>query len=74
VVIQGKRRASPPGLHFAHAAGYRTIVTSSSEEKLERERHLGADVLRAMTQHRIRSVIDRVEHWTDARRAIDEMA
>jgi NADPH:quinone reductase-like Zn-dependent oxidoreductase len=31
-------------LQFAKAAGARTIVTSSSEEKLERARRLGADV------------------------------
>jgi NADPH:quinone reductase-like Zn-dependent oxidoreductase len=31
-------------LQFAKAAGARTIVTSSSEEKLERARALGADV------------------------------
>jgi NADPH:quinone reductase-like Zn-dependent oxidoreductase len=163
VVIQGTGGVSLFGLQFARAAGYRIIVTSSSDEKLERARALGADVLvnyrttpdwhkpvrdategrgadlilevggagtlrqslkavrmgghiavigalsgpagkaelapatlvtnsaklqgltvgsremfedmlSAMSQHQIRPVIDRVEHWTDARRAIDDMA
>src|SRR4030095_2603179 len=31
------------GLQFAHAAGLRTLITSSSDEKLERAKELGAD-------------------------------
>jgi len=42
VVLQGTGGVSIFGLQFAHAAGYRTIVTSSSDEKLERARALGA--------------------------------
>lgn len=44
VVLQGTGGVSLFGLQFAHAAGYRTIITSSSDEKLERARALGADV------------------------------
>jgi NADPH:quinone reductase-like Zn-dependent oxidoreductase len=43
VVLQGTGGVSIFGLQFAHAAGYRTIITSSSEEKLERAKALGAD-------------------------------
>lgn len=42
VVLQGTGGVSIFGLQFAHAAGYRTIVTSSSDAKLERARALGA--------------------------------
>lgn len=42
VVLQGTGGVSIFGLQFAHAAGYRTIVTSSSDEKLERAKALGA--------------------------------
>jgi NADPH:quinone reductase-like Zn-dependent oxidoreductase len=45
VVLQGTGGVSIFGLQFARAAGYRTIITSSSDEKLERARGLGADVL-----------------------------
>jgi NADPH:quinone reductase-like Zn-dependent oxidoreductase len=43
VLLQGTGGVSIFGLQFAKAAGYRTIVTSSSDEKLERARSLGAD-------------------------------
>jgi NADPH:quinone reductase-like Zn-dependent oxidoreductase len=43
VVLQGTGGVSIFGLQFAHAAGYRTLITSSSDEKLERARDLGAD-------------------------------
>jgi len=42
VVLQGTGGVSIFGLQFAHAAGYRTIVTSSSDEKLARAKALGA--------------------------------
>ncbi len=45
VLLQGTGGVSIFGLQFASAAGYRTIVTSSSDEKLERARALGADHL-----------------------------
>ena len=45
VVLQGTGGVSIFGLQFAHAAGYRTIVTSSSDEKLGRAQALGADHL-----------------------------
>jgi NADPH:quinone reductase-like Zn-dependent oxidoreductase len=45
VVLQGTGGVSIFGLQFAKAAGYRTIVTSSSDAKLERARALGADQL-----------------------------
>jgi NADPH:quinone reductase-like Zn-dependent oxidoreductase len=43
VVLQGTGGVSIYGLQFAKAAGYRTIITSSSDEKLERARKMGAD-------------------------------
>ena len=43
VVLQGTGGVSVFGLQFAHAAGCRTIITSSSDEKLERAKTLGAD-------------------------------
>jgi NADPH:quinone reductase-like Zn-dependent oxidoreductase len=43
VVLQGTGGVSVFGLQFAKAAGYRTIITSSSDEKLERARAMGAD-------------------------------
>jgi NADPH:quinone reductase-like Zn-dependent oxidoreductase len=45
VVLQGTGGVSIFGLQFARAAGLRTIITSSSDEKLERARGLGADHL-----------------------------
>ncbi len=43
VLIQGTGGVSIFALQFAKAAGLRTIVTSSSDEKLARARELGAD-------------------------------
>jgi NADPH:quinone reductase-like Zn-dependent oxidoreductase len=43
VVLQGTGGVSIFGLQFAKAAGYRTIITSASDAKLERARALGAD-------------------------------
>jgi NADPH:quinone reductase-like Zn-dependent oxidoreductase len=43
VVLQGTGGVSIFGLQFAKAAGYRTVITSSSDEKLARARALGAD-------------------------------
>jgi NADPH:quinone reductase-like Zn-dependent oxidoreductase len=45
VVLQGTGGVSIFGLQFAKAAGYRTIITSASDAKLERARALGADHL-----------------------------
>lgn len=45
VVLQGTGGVSIFGLQFAAAAGYRTVITSSSDEKLERAKALGADHL-----------------------------
>jgi NADPH:quinone reductase-like Zn-dependent oxidoreductase len=45
VVLQGTGGVSIFGLQFAHAAGYRTLITSSSDEKLSRAKDLGADHL-----------------------------
>jgi NADPH:quinone reductase-like Zn-dependent oxidoreductase len=45
VVLQGTGGVSIFGLQFAKAAGYRTLITSSSDEKLQRARGLGADHL-----------------------------
>lgn len=42
VVLQGTGGVSVFGLQFAHAAGYRTLITSSSDEKLARAASLGA--------------------------------
>lgn len=43
VVLEGTGGVSLFGLQLAHAAGLRTIITSSSDEKLSRARALGAD-------------------------------
>ena len=43
VVLQGTGGVSIYGLQFAKAAGYRTIITSSSDEKLARTKKMGAD-------------------------------
>lgn len=43
-VLQGTGGVSIFGLQFAHAAGLKTVITSSSDEKLQRARELGADV------------------------------
>lgn len=43
-VLQGTGGVSIFGLQFAHAAGLKTIITSSSDEKLQRAAELGADV------------------------------
>jgi NADPH:quinone reductase-like Zn-dependent oxidoreductase len=42
VVLQGTGGVSIFGLQFAHAAGYRTVITSSSDEKLARAKGMGA--------------------------------
>lgn len=42
VVLQGTGGVSIFGLQFARAAGYRTIITSSSDDKLARAERLGA--------------------------------
>ncbi len=44
VLVQGTGGVSIFALQFAKAAGARVIVTSSSDEKLERARALGADM------------------------------
>ncbi|MFM0738786.1 NAD(P)-dependent alcohol dehydrogenase [Paraburkholderia xenovorans] len=43
VVLLGTGGVSISALQLAHAAGLRTIITSSSDEKLARARQLGAD-------------------------------
>lgn len=45
VVLQGTGGVSIFGLQFAHAAGLKTLITSSSDEKLQRAKALGADTL-----------------------------
>ena len=45
VVLQGTGGVSIFGLQFAHAAGLRTLITSSSDEKLKRAEAMGADHL-----------------------------
>lgn len=45
VVLQGTGGVSIFGLQFAKAAGYRTVITSSSDEKLARAGAMGADHL-----------------------------
>ncbi|MBW8812394.1 MAG: NAD(P)-dependent alcohol dehydrogenase [Caulobacterales bacterium] len=45
VVLQGTGGVSIFGLQFAHAAGLRTLITSSSDEKLSRAKALGANHL-----------------------------
>jgi NADPH:quinone reductase-like Zn-dependent oxidoreductase len=43
VLLQGTGGVSLFALQFAKAAGFRVIITSSSDEKLQRARQLGAD-------------------------------
>lgn len=43
VLLQGTGGVSIFGLQFAKAAGFEAVITSSSEEKLERAKALGAD-------------------------------
>ncbi|KAG6161899.1 hypothetical protein E4U22_007708 [Claviceps purpurea] len=44
VLLQGTSDVSLAGLQAAHAAGYKTIITSSSDDTLQRAtQHLGAD-------------------------------
>jgi NADPH:quinone reductase-like Zn-dependent oxidoreductase len=43
VVLQGTGGVSIFGLQLAHAAGLRTLITSSSDEKLARAKAMGAD-------------------------------
>ena len=43
VLIQGTGGVAIAGLQIAHAAGLKTIATSSSDAKLERAKQLGAD-------------------------------
>jgi NADPH:quinone reductase-like Zn-dependent oxidoreductase len=45
VVLQGTGGVSIFGLQFAHAAGLRTLITSSSDEKLARAKAMGANHL-----------------------------
>jgi NADPH:quinone reductase-like Zn-dependent oxidoreductase len=45
VVLQGTGGVSIFGLQFAHAAGFRSLITSSSDEKLARAKTMGADHL-----------------------------
>jgi NADPH:quinone reductase-like Zn-dependent oxidoreductase len=51
VLIQGTGGVSIFGLQFAKAAGAEVIVTSSSDEKLERAKGLGADHLINYREH-----------------------
>lgn len=43
ILLQGTGGVSVAGLQIAHAAGLRTIVTSSSDAKLQKAKELGAD-------------------------------
>lgn len=51
VLLLGTGGVSIWALQLAHAAGMRVIITSSSDEKLERARALGADALINYTTH-----------------------
>jgi NADPH:quinone reductase-like Zn-dependent oxidoreductase len=44
VLIQGTGGVAIAGLQIAHAAGCKTVITSSSDAKLERAKKMGADV------------------------------
>lgn len=44
VLIQGTGGVAIAGVQIAHAAGCKTIITSSSDAKLERAKKMGADV------------------------------
>ncbi|HLF23898.1 MAG TPA: NAD(P)-dependent alcohol dehydrogenase [Burkholderiales bacterium] len=63
VLLQGTGGVSIFGLQFAHAAGMETIVTSSSDAKLERARALGAThVINYQTHPEWSKEVRRVTH------------
>ena len=43
VLLQGTGGVAISGLQIAHAAGFKTIITSSSDKKLEKAKSMGAD-------------------------------
>jgi NADPH:quinone reductase-like Zn-dependent oxidoreductase len=45
ILVQGTGGVAMAGLQIAHAAGFKTIVTSSSDSKLDRAKKLGAGTL-----------------------------
>ena len=51
VLVQGTGGVALLGLQIAKAAGARVVITSSSEEKLDRARALGADIGINYTEH-----------------------
>ena len=51
VLLLGTGGVSSFGLQFAHAMGCRTIITSSSDPKLEQAKALGADVTINYAEH-----------------------
>jgi NADPH:quinone reductase-like Zn-dependent oxidoreductase len=51
VLVQGTGGVALLGLQMAKAAGARVVITSSSDEKLERARALGADIGINYTEH-----------------------
>lgn len=67
VVLEGTGGVSLFGLQFAHAAGLRTIITSSSDEKLGRARALGADA--TINYRAVPEWSQRVREITDGRGA-----
>ena len=70
VLVQGTGGVSIFALQFAHAAGCRTIVTSSSDEKLESARRLGAtDVI----NYREREDWDRAVLEVTDKRGVDHV-
>jgi NADPH:quinone reductase-like Zn-dependent oxidoreductase len=67
VLLEGTGGVSMFALQLAHAAGLRTIVTSSSDEKLARARALGADM--TMNYRTTRAWADETRRLTDGRGA-----
>jgi NADPH:quinone reductase-like Zn-dependent oxidoreductase len=70
VLIQGTGGVSVFALQFAHALGCRTIVTSSSDEKLARAQALGAD---ERINYRVREDWDKAVLELTAKRGVDHV-
>ncbi|MBX7110925.1 MAG: NAD(P)-dependent alcohol dehydrogenase [Dehalococcoidia bacterium] len=70
VLLLGTGGVSIAGLQLAHAAGMHTVITSSSNEKLEQARALGAS---ATINYREREDWDRAVREATAGRGVDQV-
>lgn len=70
VLLLGTGGVSIAGLQLAHAAGMRTVITSSSNEKLEHARRLGAS---ATINYREREDWERAAREATSGRGVDQV-